>query len=364
MGKHITNQIKMMSIILLCLILSACMNPGDNILEEIAPAILYYFDEGEEKKLRVTTMVPPVKKEKRAVLTSEENLIKETKKTLNSKYYREVKDGQLRLTFFSTEIAKKGIENIIDSLYLDTEISDRIFLGLVEGDFEGFLKDPKNELVDYQLYREMKHNKVININYARDMHQYLKASYNPNADPFLPLFKVSEDKSMKYSGLVLFKNHKQIGDLSLNEEKIFRLLHQEVKFYEDITFDSLDVSLSMVGANKSYKIDTQKNTLAIQLDIACYVNEYQGKLDLTRTPDQLKLKKQIEGLIKEESTKLLKKLQEKEVDPLAIGKNKRQLMEAQTKEKEWNKVWKDLNISIDISLKIKDYGTFTPDKNF
>jgi spore germination protein len=104
-------KLSCISICIVIVFLTSCADNPNNIVEDIAPTILYYFEKGENEKYKVSTMVPPVKNEKRVVLSTEETLLKDIKNKLNYQYFRDVKDGQLRLVFFSEDLAKdEGIQ--------------------------------------------------------------------------------------------------------------------------------------------------------------------------------------------------------------------------------------------------------------
>ncbi|NGP46125.1 hypothetical protein G4V62_14630 [Bacillaceae bacterium SIJ1] len=53
-----------------------------NIVEEISPAIFWSMQRGEDDKIEISTVVPPVSKEQKNVLSLEISLLKEAKKHL------------------------------------------------------------------------------------------------------------------------------------------------------------------------------------------------------------------------------------------------------------------------------------------
>lgn len=53
-------------ILIVCFILTqGCMKAKQNVIEEIAPAIMMYITKDEQENITVTTIVPPVKKRKK-----------------------------------------------------------------------------------------------------------------------------------------------------------------------------------------------------------------------------------------------------------------------------------------------------------
>jgi spore germination protein len=343
------------SLMVLVMFLSGCTNKYQ-IVEEIAPTILYYFERGKEEKYRVSTMVPPIKKEKRTVLTTEETMLKDVRDKINTEYFREVVDGQLRLIFFSAELVKdEGIQDIIHSLYMDTYISDRIYLGIVEGDFKEILK--QNSETDYLLYREMEHNQNRGEIVVTDLHEFLKMLHSPYADPYLPYFKV-QDKNLHYQGVALMKNYKMIDDLNLLESKIYNFLLNNIKYHDVIPLPTLQVSIGLVNSDMDIKMDHQKKSITLNLNLRGIINEYQGDKNLANRREQKELKKEITKEIKKQTTEIIKTLQRHDVDPLQLGLHTKSMVSQQYSGKEWKKAWPEYKVQMEIDLNIKDFGIY------
>ncbi|PLR82961.1 hypothetical protein CVD25_10375 [Bacillus canaveralius] len=88
---------------------------------------------GEEGKIKVSTVVPPVTREKKNLLSVEVDLLKQGRKNFNSRYYRELKLGQLRALFFSEEFAEKEVLSIINAILADPNVSPRCISLLLKG---------------------------------------------------------------------------------------------------------------------------------------------------------------------------------------------------------------------------------------
>lgn len=67
-------------------------------------------------------MVPPIKRKKNHY-NNRRDTVKGINSKLDTRYFRAVKDGQLRLVFFSAELTKEeGIKDIINALYIASMI--------------------------------------------------------------------------------------------------------------------------------------------------------------------------------------------------------------------------------------------------
>ncbi len=131
----------------------------NNRIEEIAPVIFWSIEEAGDGRLKVSTLIPPLIKENKQMLTHKVDLQREAHKAFNLSYYREVKTGQLRMLFISEGLARKGVSTLINTVMADPNISQRLYLVIFKGNFEEYIR---NELdsqpnVDYFLYRMFKH---------------------------------------------------------------------------------------------------------------------------------------------------------------------------------------------------------------
>lgn len=337
------------------LTLTSC-NGGENTIEEIAPSILYYFEKGENEKYKVTTMVPPIKKEKRAILTTEETLLKDVKTKLNAQYFREIKDGQLRIVFINEDLVKEqGLKDIVTGLYMDTAISDRIYLGIVKGDFKKLIS--ANESTDYLLYRQFKHNQNKGELQVVDLHLFLKAENSNFGDPYVPLFSMEENE-LHYKGIALMKDYKMIHELTIEESKMFDFLKNQVKYHDVLSLEKLQVNLGLVNSDIDINMNTEEDKLKISMKLKGIINEYQGEKDLSKPNEQKKLRNDIKNEIQNQLNKLLETFQSEKVDPLYLGLYSKNFFSQAYHGDEWKEEWPKYDINLDIELDIKDYGTY------
>jgi len=143
------------------LILTGCswLSPATNVVEEISPTILMYLSQSGDSELECTIVVPAVKNEKKQVLTVRGRSMKETRLKLNFIHNREFKSGQMRMLFLSEDLARGGVIRHLNTLLLDQEITDRLYLAVVRGDFAGFLREQIRLQKNYDriLYKRFRH---------------------------------------------------------------------------------------------------------------------------------------------------------------------------------------------------------------
>jgi spore germination protein len=130
-------------------------------------------------------VVPPLIREKKRLLSMQVDLLKEGGKEFNLVYYRELKSAQVRLLLISEPLAKKGISPLINTLVRDPDISQRLFLVVVKGDFDEYIRHQllKQENLDYFIYRIFKHYESKNQGEMTvvNLHQFQKKLHSPFA---------------------------------------------------------------------------------------------------------------------------------------------------------------------------------------
>ncbi|KJS75661.1 MAG: hypothetical protein JL56_07575 [Desulfotomaculum sp. BICA1-6] len=340
--------------------LSGCI-PKTSVIEQIAPVVLLYLDQGSDQEIKTATIVPPVKKEKRELIETEGNMILEAKMKLNSNYYREVKSGQIRLIFISEKLASKGVADILNTLYADPSISARTFLAVVEGDMDGYLKENLEQFIDVLLYRQFKHYERYGEVLVQNLHQFLRAYYSSYEDAFLPYFRV-ENKKLVYSGLAIFYQDKMIGNLSLDEERYFRLLNRTRYNNELLPVEALKITLTNVRSKTYIRHRFHDNNIVINTQISSHLGEYQGHKDLSVLQNYLELKSETEAEIQKEVSGLIEKLQMYGVDPINIGETTKTPFYEPLNKNNWHSQWPNTQVQVVVNLEIDKTGMMSDNK--
>jgi spore germination protein len=335
-------------------LIAGCSPVMDNdTVEEIAPIIFWSIDEGRKGKLEMSTLVPPLTNEDQHLITEQANLLKEGGKRFNFSYYNELKLGQLRMLFINENVAKKGLMSIINTTFADPNISQRLFLVIVKGDFENFLKKQigKEKNLDYYLYRMMKHYEEENKGEIRvvNLHEFMKQLYSSYSSPILPVFKVQGDKFV-YEGTGIFKSDKLITTVKKMDNIMYRLLHVHDRYLETLPIPSLKVSLGHIKSKVERELSHDYSTLFIKVKLDGRIEEYSGNEKLIDPKGFATLKKQIESYLEKHSIELMKKMQQEQLDPLEIGTLTLDPFKKPISDKEWLEKWKNMKLVVDYQL--------------
>ncbi len=347
---------KKLAIIFIALWLTGCAPfTENNIIEEIAPVTFLSLSKGDEGKIKISTILPPLSKEEKSVMSQEVSLLKEGVRKFNLNFYQEIKSGQMRMLIINEELGKEGIMSIINVLLTDPDISLRIYLVIVKGNFEEYLENQldKQENLDYSFYRMLKHYEEKNQGELTvvNLHEFKNLLYTRYSDPFLPVFKIEND-AVSYEGTALFQNDKLVETITSFDDRIFQLLNND-HYLEILPIPELEVVLGHVRSKTKVDIDTSLSTMTYTVNIDSRIEEYRGEKQLFDPKDLEDLKKDIQSNLEKQTQELVKKMQELNVDPLQLGIHTLKPFSKPMDEKKWNDLFEKMDIQVEYHLNIE-----------
>lgn len=336
--------------------LSACAPfTENNMIEEISPITFLSISKGDEGKVKVSTILPPLSKENKSVMSQEVNLLKEGVQKYNLSFYQELKFGQMRLLIISEELGKEGIMSIINVLLTDPDIPLRIYLVIVKGNFEEYLESQldKDENFDYSFYRMLKHYEEKNQGELTvvNLHEFKNLLYTPYSDPFLPVFKIQENE-VSYEGTALFQDDKLVESISSLDDRIFQLINND-HYLEFLPIPEFEVVLGHVRSKTIVDIDSSYSTMTYTVNIDTRIEEYQGDKQLFDPKELKNIKKDIETHLEKQTHELVKKIQELKVDPLQLGIQTKRPFSIPMEEKKWIEMFEKMDIKIKYNINIE-----------
>jgi spore germination protein len=328
----------------------------NNTIEEIAPVIFWSINDGGDGQLQISTLVPPLTKEKKRLLTLNVELLKQGRKDFNLIYYRELKAGQLRMVLINEELAKKGIVSLINTLSTDPDISQRLYVVIVQGNFEDYLKNQldKQENIDYFLYRMFKHYEQKNQGEMTivNLHQFLKKLYSPYSDPILPVFKAGKDH-FTYEGTALFRDDKMIATVRNMDDQVMQLIDND-HYLKLLSIPSLSVALGHVRSKVHIELKRNKSTISITTDLIGILEEYRGDKNLGDHKELAILNREIESYLEKQTKEMLEKMQKWKVDPLQLGTLTLKPFMKPISEKEWSSDWEAMKIEVNFRVQLSN----------
>jgi germination protein, Ger(x)C family len=329
-----------------------------NTIEEISPVVLLYLEEGNDGSIKLSTIIPPLKKEKKSVLTTSTDTLIEGRYLRNLKYYRETKGGQIRMIVFSEAMANRGLSSLLDTLVRDPEISRRVFLSVVSGDMIGYLNrqmQGRQEEIDMYLYKMFAHYEKQGQLTTRNLHEYMAKLYSPYADPVLPYYAVANHE-LRYSGTALFRGDKMVGTIPLSDDVFFQMLRENKGIQKTVPLTEADVVLGSIKTERNIRYTDSFRKVHIDVMLKGRVEEVPAG-QKTESPRELQeFERSLERSIQEKLEKIIDRTQALSLDPFGLGMYTVGWKERPFTREQWNQRWPDMDVTIHVSLKLEHTG--------
>jgi spore germination protein len=358
-GEKVKKRSNSLIFVTMLLMLSGCgsWSVKNNIIEEISPTILLYVGRGADKHLEQATLIPPLVEEKKRVITANVRLMKEGRIQLNQKYYREMKSGQLRMLFISKSLAREDILPIVNTMMIDPEISDRLYLIVVEGDFLAYLNKQvvkQQEMIEFYLYKMLAHYEQQGEITVTNLHRFMEAYFSPYADPKIPLF-TTNGTDLIYKGTALFHDGKMVGEITTLDDPLFQILNRPTRFQKLLSLPEQRVTLGSLHTETKVTVQPTGD-VKIYIEGTGRVEEYQGERDLNQPEAAQQLTRELEAVLEQKAALLVKKLQQLRIDPLRIGERTLGPFSQPYTEETWKAAWPTMRVHVDVHLQLESLG--------
>lgn len=259
------------------------------------------------------------------------------------------------MVLINEELAKKrGIEKLINTILVDPDISMRVYLLIVRGDFDEYIKNQltKQENQDYFLYRMLKHYEEHNQGEMSivNFQTFMKKVYSPFKDPILPVFH-SDKNNFNYVGTAFFQNDKEVMVIQDMDDNIFQLLDNN-HFLKVLAIPKLSTSLGRIRSNVRMKLSTDYSSLSLHVGLTGRIEEYLGGKDIQSEEQLEHLIHEIEVYLEEQTSELLRSMQRLKVDPLEVGTHSLKPFSKEITDEQWLKHWENMKINVDFDIKV------------
>ncbi|KFN01326.1 Ger(x)C family spore germination protein [Bacillus clarus] len=353
-------KINQKQIILFCISLifmTGCMQKY--LIDDVQLIQGIVFDTTKDKIK--TTIVCPVQKKGHQVKVFENtgNTATQGREKASFKSAQPFATGQLRIALLTKKLAEKDITIAYDTLLRDNSIGHTIYLGILEGEgyelFSGKYNTPFNVAIYIKnlLEHNMKTGSLPQDNLYFNSYRY----YEVGRDTFMPILKKQKD-TIEIKSMALFKQDKYIGKLEQKDMFIFsgllekrRLNSKEFKIHDGY------VLINNIRSTPSYHVHVKngKPSFYIQVKMNARLQEVSKMINVENKNTLKIVTKNIEKQLNTESKKLIKKIQNLNVDPLGLGSKFKQQYKP-FKLKEWEKIYKTVPIRVKYIVNIEHSG--------
>ncbi|MBY6036766.1 Ger(x)C family spore germination protein [Fictibacillus nanhaiensis] len=351
-------------LIFIALLLNGCV--PKQIVDEVQLIHAVGFDELPDTNIKGTIMYPIFNQDgtiEAETLSAVSHTSRYIRSKLNTKSPKTLTTGQLRIVLFNDKFAKNGILEIVNSLYRDPNVGNRLYMAVVNGSTHELLTNkltadplPSMYLTDL-IEQNIKSENLPKTN----LHVFLYSYYGEGLDPFLPLVR-SGNNNLQLEGIALFRGDKYVGQLDHRESFAFKVLvdgsktgHYEVQLKKGKQTGHAVVR--NIKGTTSYKVKKVNGVpeFTVKMKILGEIHEYPPWLNLEQKSDIDLIEKTFTKKVKREAETIIQKFQKLQIDPLGFGDQVRR------REKGWDyKKFKtqypDMKVNVSTDVEIVESG--------
>ncbi|MCG0276411.1 MAG: Ger(x)C family spore germination protein [Thermosediminibacteraceae bacterium] len=269
-----------------------------------------------------------------------------------------------RVILIGEELARDGIEEVVNFLERNSEINRRSFVIIVQGKAKDLLNFQNEIEVLPALYiANIFKNRDICARFVEvDVDKFMREIHTTNGNVLLPRMTLGKT-DVKISGAAVMKKYKLMGWLEENETMGANFILEEIR--------GADIVVYIPGYKYPVVFTVTHNKAAKELLEAGDYPKFRVKLDvkgeIVETPEQIrldqemlkKIEKLLEDRINQIVTSSIKKLQQEyQVDLLEFGvylsKHKPEVWERY--EKDWENIFPDAEINVETKVTIRGIG--------
>lgn len=355
----------------LFLVLSGCSD-DKLILERLGFIQIAGYDKGDDGKIMVTYSIPLVTFDAKQnnmrdeALTVTVDSIKGAKREFAQMSSRILVNGHIRAMLFSTDFAREGLLERIDTIMRDPTMSKRASIAVTERIARDIVKfefprhSKTGRYIDRLLQKEFEKQITPEIR----VHQFLRDLHDESRDPIATVLN-TKGNNLKVDGIALFDRDKYVGKVSPADTCFFMMMYQNQSKGEfTLDINSEDIKTIAFTASKSTrKIKISKDSEGqykadIYIKAEAALQEYIGPLKLSKPADNRTVERAMSEYIVKQSERMIRDMQSKRADALGIGTYYRNKVGyAEWKRSNWHDVYSKLPVTVHCDFRIKSFGS-------
>lgn len=348
----------------LILFLSGCTFLPTNIVNEIDISQGVGYDLAGKKIVKGTIVFPIFKRDKTStteVRTAIGKSSKEIRTILNNETRYPLVSGQLRVALYGKKIAKKGINDFVDTLHRDPSIGSLVQMAIVDGDANELfkMKKYKKENVSIHVQDLLEQNMKIGLLPPTNLQSFLFQLFQIGQDPYLPLIKQEKD-NIRITGMALFKDDQFVTSISMDDLFIFKALVDENRTgLRQFFLENRDnVVLETLYSNAKYKVKMVhgRPEFTINLKMITKLQEFAPSEKQRQSFDKKKYQKQVEQQLEKSALTIISQFQKEQVDPLGLGAKYKEQFRG-FNEKQWKLYYPNVKVQVNADVEIQQTGS-------
>lgn len=303
--------------LLLVFPLTGCWD-AKSIDKRLLPAIMGVELDKDKKTYIVSLRIPDPQSKDFHTVHAKSKTISDALDKIRMNEERSIDVLHLTLIIVSEELAKKGIEELIQYVIRSREIKSKALLAVAKGDIYKLLQSRKNlrkekgiEMLDL-FSPNAGWTPNVSLNYIWEAFRDIQAS---TVDMAVPILREGSETLFIVEGSAIFHNDKQVGTISTDETFLYNLFRD--RFTSGIVEITSSSSLEIVDAKISHRTSwvSDRPKIFSTLHLKAIVVEADEKTELNTNT----LKLELEKLLEERFQKLFGIARSKKADIFMTG---------------------------------------------
>jgi len=229
--------------------------------------------------------------------------------------------SHIQAIIIDSDLAKEGIESIMDYLSRNTEFSFVSYMVVSDGKKPSEIlskKDINNEIIGDAISSIFNSTDQNNSAFVFNKYfEFLEQYINKNYDVYAPMIKI-KDKQLVVEKMAVFKKDKMVGILDENDTKTFSLLTNNTdSLYYKLDYNGGYIIMRIFEGNSKIKVRNGK--IVIDIDVTSDIDEANTEINTLEDDNIKKLNNKIEKKIKDDVENLLKTLAKNDSDSLGLN---------------------------------------------
>lgn len=338
-------------------------------IEDLSLVSSIGFDIADNQQFRMTVGIPQPpgnSTELTQVYSVNTEMIQEGLAKLSSEADKMLVLNQLRTLLFSEEFARSGkITEVVELLYRDSTLGNKVRIGIVDGQAEDVLSAnyPENQHMDAYLNDLLQpkfHNSFAPFT---SIHDYINTQTSPVYHTMIPYIE-KKGSSLEVTKIALFDNKRMVDTISTAQSLLIQALSGLNKLSPfAITFkdNAIDHQAFFERIDNKVKIKSNKDIhnpkVDIEFTIKAVLIEYKGTRDLDKRGELKKLNEEINKHLQKEIEDTLENLRDMELDPAGITEKFRMHYKGKWTEELTKQVIASSEYNVKVNFLIRNAGT-------
>lgn len=349
------------------------------VLEDLSLTTLIGYDTGDEENLTTTAIIRQINPEFESnveTISASGRTSKGTREEVSLKASKKVAVGQLRVVVYGEELAKAGLGQSLYTLLMNPEISNGIYLGVVEGEAKSFLEYQYENITDVSqhMFNLLGHNIEREKSISSTLHEVGRDYYSPTRQIVLPIIK-REENLIKITGIAFFQNERMVGRLPAKDMFYVKIIRDgfergtfELVFdgenFESVstgdTPDELAFAMDAIKTKKTIKlIDQNTPEYDVNIKISVRLTEVDASINTGDKKTLELLEKEINEKVESEIARIIQYTQDLNSDVFGFGEHfESQVRGSNLTHEELNEMYSNMKVNVHVKSEIVRDGVF------